>query len=279
MLSRLHRRLDKTGKGTPVLSVAYLGSGACPVRLTGADLQTWPSDETVPPLSVDLGQLTVLGAAALINGVFGYQASVSDMTYAGAPAVCMIDTIQDLAQNDVLLYGTTVTWCLVKPIAVVMDQAADDMNQAINQLDPRLANSPWLEIYGRMLGIPRPTDATGAQVNIALYRRQIATQTLAPMANNVAITMLLRDAVGVIAQVTDSTAQAFTLGPAGATPLYAGHAVGGVTYAPLAPGNVSPYGFTIQVQSNPANMSAAGIMALINRYRAPGTVATLIMPA
>lgn len=148
------------------------------------------------PFVCDLREFT-LGALATALTTAGYTTTVRS-GWAGFAATTLIDGAGRFADSPNLLGFTTVLFRLLRSLVLVWDLLADDLDTGIAQMDLRQAAGQWLDWWGALYGVPRPSLEADAR-----YRTRIQYYTLKPRSNNVAIADAIGAVLGVVATVED----------------------------------------------------------------------------
>ena len=104
-------------------------------------------------------------------------------------AQLLLDGVRDLGQDPRLLAPTSVLYHALKPLAYLL-RACEAWRQAlVAQLDLRAATGGWLDLWGRLYGLPR-----FAAEPDELYRGRLQAVAVRPRANPVTLARALREA-------------------------------------------------------------------------------------
>lgn len=161
-------------------------------------------------LVVDLTAYTIGSLVTYLEAQSGYTVPYVDGSgeVTGLAATVLIDGNGDQGQSngDHLYSYTSVLWAFMEPIAVELKAAADEIDQMLLQMTPQTASGEWLDVLGSYYGVDRlagETDDVYA-LRIPLIGR--------PAGNNVALEMAINTITnGLLATVTDSPVEAFTI--------------------------------------------------------------------
>ncbi len=203
-------------------------TGDCTVRVEGTLLEVVDLDGSVPPFVCDLRDFTIGTLAARLQQA-GFLVNVPG-AWSALAATVLIDAFYPAAPSHTLRGYTSVLWRVVRPLALCFDMWGDDLAEATRQMDVRHAAGRWLDWWGVLYGVPRATGELDAG-----YRRRIVWEVMAPRANNVAMEVILKEALGVDATITDVSTVARTWYATTADALYAASSNGAQTDLALAP--------------------------------------------
>jgi hypothetical protein len=173
------------------------------VRIEGTLLEVVANDGEIPVFSCDLRDFT-LGTLAHQILLAGYLASVTS-GWEDLAATVLIDQFAGPSPSIGVEGYTSTLWRVIRPLALCFDQWEDDLDEAVRQLDVRYASGRWLDWWGILYGVPRSLYETDDR-----YRRRITYEVMAPRANNIAMEIILKEALGYESKISDNSGSATT---------------------------------------------------------------------
>lgn len=173
------------------------------VRIDGTLLQVTASRGEVPPFNCDLRDFT-LGTLAYQLQASGYLAKATT-GWENFAATILLDEYYGPDPSVQVQGFTSLLWRIIRPIALCFDLWGDDLDLSMQQLDVRFASGRWLDWWGILYGVPRATEETDAA-----YRKRITWEVMAPRCNNTALEIIIKDALGYDATVSDNHGYAQT---------------------------------------------------------------------
>lgn len=189
LLSFMHKVFDKDPAPFLALRLNCDGTGMT-WSVSGARLLTTPVGGTAAPLSVDLTQYTVATLANYLAAQPGYVVAYADLTQLSLlGAAVLLDGAGDVVQsNGDHLYGyTSELWSYMEANAVELESAGAQIEQMLLQMSTTTAADMWLDELGSYYKVPRNQGEPDG-----VYGPRIIAQVLRPLANNVAIESALR---------------------------------------------------------------------------------------
>lgn len=173
------------------------------VRVDGTLLQVTATGGEVPVFSCDLRDFTLTTLAYQLQKS-GFLASPTN-GWGDIAATILLDNFYGPDPQVSLLGFTSVLWRIIRPIALCFDLWGDDLDLSVQQLDVRFASGRWLDWWGILYGVPRVNNETDNA-----YRKRITWEVMAPRCNNTALEIILKEALGYDATVSDSGGFAIT---------------------------------------------------------------------
>lgn len=189
LISYLHKVFDKNPVPFLAMRLACDGTGLT-WTISDAVLKTSPVGGTAAPLTIDLTAYTVAGLATYIAARPGYSVLYVDATQLSVlGAAVLMDGTGDVAQsNGDHLYGyTNVLWSYMEANAVELRAAETQIGNMLLQMSTTTAEDMWLDELGSYYKVPRNQGELDTQ-----YGPRIIATVLRPLANNVAIENALR---------------------------------------------------------------------------------------
>lgn len=221
------------------------------------------------PFACDLREFT-LGQLATALTTAGYTTTAS-AGFSALTATILLDGSGRFADDTRLYAFSTVLYRLLRSIVLVWDRVADDLDAGMRQLDVRQASGQWLDWWGSLYGVPRPNLEGDSR-----YRTRIAYYSVRPRANNVAIQGAILAIFGLASTVVDDFVGAMRCvtdedDPGSMDMLWDD----GLDPLPLLwDGYNCAFTVTVTDPADPATLTL--IRALVDRWRAAGTTATVV---
>lgn len=166
------------------------------VRVSGTLIEVIAIDNELPPFVADLRDFTI-GSLSHSLQLSGYLTNVSD-GWQNLAATTLLDGYYGPAAQVNLAGFTSVLWRVIRPLALCFDLWSDDLHEMSRQMDVRFAAGRWLDWWGILYGVPRMKDELDDH-----YRRRITWEVMAPRANNIALEIILKEALGYESEVSD----------------------------------------------------------------------------
>jgi hypothetical protein len=222
------------------------------------------TDANVAPAVITLAGHTIASLVAALPAGLGASVYAADWSGVAAHALApaLGRTYQANAEGSLRLFAYTAgLWRTMRPIAFGLTQIASDIDTAMRMADIFQSDETWLDLWGLLYNIPRlPGEADAA------YRTRIVYTLTLPRANNRALELLIKQALGRVAYVEDGGVGGMF------TPNGSGQALGpggGGVWGPQSYGN-----FLVTLATDGAE-DTAPLIALINSYKAAGTTYTI----
>lgn len=148
-----------------------------------------------------LGDKTLAAVAAEVDATGGFAAQLLDASFAPRLARAVLERAQELlADNPDLSYPQALLWAEMQTYAWALDEQADRVALVEDQMYPTRAGAEWLDHWGKnWFGIPRETAETDGE-----YGPRFLWETMRPRCNNRALEIILENALGVKATVSDA---------------------------------------------------------------------------
>lgn len=222
------------------------------------------TDPNLPPSVLALADYSMTGLVAALPAQLGASLYAADWSGVSAYALVPVSgrTYPSASPTTLALSAYTAgLWRTMRPIAHGLRIMDADLGAALRETDIFQSTSAWLDLWGLVYNIPRlPMEAD------EVYRTRIVYTLTLPRANNRALELLIKQALGRVAYVVDGgvgglfmpNGSGMTVGPGG----------GGV-WGPQSYGQ-----FTVTLQTDGAE-DTAPLIALINSYKAAGTTYSL----
>lgn len=150
---------------------------------------------------INLPGLTIARLVQTVAALPGYTTPyVTTPDLAGLAASVLLDGTgdQDQSNGDHLNGYTSLTWAYLDAMAVELTEAARQIDQMLLQMSPGTAEAQWLDLWGNYFGIPRMTGEADRP-----YGTRMIVEVLRPRGNNVALEVVISEALGQPAEVTD----------------------------------------------------------------------------
>ena len=234
LLKRLHRVFNKDPDGTPVISVdgteipatiairdntltISTDLASCEISLvdkTVAEIveaiNSWSGsisqelfvsdgdDGLEQFLTNDLDELLILPGD---SGDPFITTSVANAAFADYAACGILDVAsQPITAGLQFLYPESLFYNEMQVYAQALKEQADRLSDMERQLYLHTADGAWLDFWGRdMFGIVRFTAETDAE-----YQQRVLNEITSPTQNNVALAMIVKNALGVDARILDA---------------------------------------------------------------------------
>lgn len=203
--------------------------------------------------NIDLTTVTLQQLEYLLNAKSSVVLSAVPDVYADLPAWGVLDIApQPLSRTLALLYPTSLLYNEMQTYSRAMDDPPGRLKSAEDQLYMPTATGSWLRDWGSRFGIPAFDDEADAA-----YAERIKHEILRATQNNVALSLIIRDALGVEAQMLDAEPHVDLVPPA-----QQGDVVGRFLLDMGIPDELTP---------EEAQLLIDRVKALVRRYKAAGT--------
>lgn len=149
-----------------------------------------------------LGQEDLLARGLLSSGEIRTDGAIAATSLTGSELTDLSgNTLTLLSTKSVLVhYPTSPLWNEMSTYGWELDDQVERLKNAEGQLYLDTAEDKWLELWGnKYLGTPRLIGESDAA-----YAARIVQELLRPNQNNVALELILRDAMGVDANIIDA---------------------------------------------------------------------------
>lgn len=198
LLNRLHRVFDKDPAKVPAVvvtcdAVTEIKIKDLIVRVEGAG--------TITPLDISTG--TVSDLVATLNTIPGVAATLGTEDVGTLMARGLVEGSAILAEKAAtvaMFYPTSQLWSEMRPVGWSFDQQAERLNLVERQMYLDTATGDWLKYWGAsFFGVepyPGETDEN--------YGIRIINEVIRPNQNNVALELILQQAMGVAATIRDA---------------------------------------------------------------------------
>lgn len=220
LIDRLHRVFNKSPQSVAVIqiggntnwtiriaalkmTVASDNTPAVEINLASGTVQDVADDLVAQGFNATvLGQGGLLARGLLASGEVRTEGDVAATTLTGSELTDLSgDTLTLLSTKAVLVhYPTSPLWTELSTYGWELDDQTERLKNAEGQLYLDTAEDKWLELWGnKYLGTPRVAGESDAA-----YATRIVQELLRPNQNNVALELILRDAMGVNATIIDA---------------------------------------------------------------------------
>lgn len=211
LLGWLNRVFDKDPMQFLALRLSYVG-GSMSWQVADGILTTTVAGGPGQHLTVDLSSYTIRQLVSYLAAQPGYVVLFMDGSEnSDMSALVLLDGGGDIAgTNGDHLYGyTSFLFSYLEAQAVELQAAADQVEQALHQMNTTTAAGEWLDEHGSYFNVPRLPGEVDGQ-----YAPRMVAEILRPRGNNVALEMAITAFTGQDTKVVDVT----LYGPA--TPKY-----------------------------------------------------------
>ena len=210
------------------------------------------SYEPMPaPVSIPFDSLTVTQFVAALNGA-GFTTSLLDPEYGGYPARGIVETEAPPSPTSITLtYPTSLFYKEMQTYGWALDEQASRINDAAAQMDMRSATDEWLDYWGGFFDVPRNPGETDA-----VYGPRIFWEIIQPSQNNIALEIIVKNALGYDVVITDAMDIQSTL-PTDLQPKAHGRFVMDFTH-------------DASMTTDEVTAATNAIMALVRKYKAAG---------
>lgn len=212
LVNWLYRAINRSPKPALAFRINHGGVGATLVwEIKDNVLTTMITGGSGSNHTYDLTAHTIGSLTTLIESQPGYTCPfvTDDPAIYDLAASALLDGTgnQDESNGDHLYVYTSAVWAYLEPLAVELDLARKQLDQQVLQMSVRTAADKWLDELGMYYAV----DREGGESD-ATYSARIIASLGKPAGNNVAMEMAINTVSGgLVAKVTDSPAEAFTV--------------------------------------------------------------------
>jgi hypothetical protein len=204
ILTRLHRVFEKDPKRTAIIHIS--APAGTTLRIHERRLSVMTAGTTT---ALDIGLTTgsdndeiytVTNLVDVINTMAGFIATLLQPDYGPFIAGGLIeDDWHSIADDSHLYYSTNPLWAELQPTTWMLDEQAQRLRTAEEQLYLDSAAGEWLDLWGnKYFKVPRLPGENDSD-----YAQRIIYETIRPNQNNIALELILQDALGVSATIID----------------------------------------------------------------------------
>lgn len=129
-----------------------------------------------------------------------------DVNHRSAAALMAGAGKQSASNGDCLQVFDSLLWSILDAYSLELDEASDNVDQAVNQLYLDSADGLWLDFWGEYFGLRRGTRTD------AEYRKYLIDETLRPRSNKFAILKAVQDLTGETIDIYEPWNDMFVLG-------------------------------------------------------------------
>lgn len=195
MLGSMPRPMSLDAKPVTAVTLGF-GTGTY-FKVESAYLTS--SVTTGTALNIALHGKTMTTLATAVNAISGYTAVVTG-GLGNIEAMALLDGVYNATGAPVAVpYYTAGLYQILMPVAHMLDHSEEDIEMGLRETDLRYADGVWVDRWGVLYGIVRSTGETDGP-----YARRINFSAVQPKTNNFAISLIIKQALGVAtATVTD----------------------------------------------------------------------------
>ena len=236
---------DQNGNAWELLATAN-GDGTYRI-----DLVMFGSLELINGAQIDFSAMTMSQLAIAIT-TLGFTAMVTNAAYSTYPARGLFETAENISAGPTsLLYPTSVFYKEMQTSGWALDEQHARIQIAKQQLDLKEAQDEWLDYWGSFFNVPRMPGEIDS-----IYGPRIFWQMIRPTQNNVALEIIVKDALGIDITITDAMTVLGTL----TTEMQAN-----------APGRfIMDVSLPSTMTSDQKTAATLNAMALVRKYKAGG---------
>lgn len=201
LLGFLNRVFDKNP--APFLAFRLRYNGAMTWTVADGVLTTSVTGGSGENLTVDLSQYLIGDLINFLAAQPGYTLPYGDQSELSLlSALTLLDASGDIgtSNGDQIFGYTSFLYSYLEANANELQQAADQIPNAIAQMSTTTAESEWLDLLGSYYNVPRLQGEPDSS-----YGPRIIAQVLRPRGNNVAMEAAIKVFTGQKATVTDVT--------------------------------------------------------------------------
>jgi len=205
--------------------------------------------------SIDISTITVDELSAAINTQPGFAASVPDESFGNLLARGLLETNkpQDIAQDQNLYYPTSLLFQEMQTYGWALQDQSNRVKAAEKQLYMQTSEDDWLDFWGsQYFNTPRYNGESDTA-----YAQRITYQVIRATQNNVALSIIVQETLGVDCEILDAVPNIAMLA---------------TEDVPKAPGRfLLNMGIDNNLTSDQATALIGQVQNIVRRYKAGGT--------
>lgn len=151
--------------------------------------------------NIDISTITINQLADQINALPGFTATVNlpDCGFLLARGLIETNKPQDISEDHCFYYPTSLLYQEMQVYGWALQGQSDQAKSAERQLYLNTAEEDWLDFWGNFFGIPRYNGETDTK-----YAQRITYQIVRATQNNIALSIIVKETLGVDADFPDA---------------------------------------------------------------------------